>query len=41
MSEKFQNKYRIESARMKNYDYGKNGGYFVTINAYNHECFFW
>ena len=29
--EKFQNKYRIPSARLKGYDYGSNGLYFVTI----------
>lgn len=40
MSEKYQNKYRIESARMKNYDYSKNGGYFVTIVTANREHFF-
>ena len=31
--EKFQNKYRIPSARLKGYDYGANGAYFVTINT--------
>lgn len=29
--EKFQNKYRIPSARLKGYDYGSHGLYFVTI----------
>ena len=29
--EKFAGVYRIESARLKHYDYGSNGGYFVTI----------
>ena len=29
--EKFQNKYRIPSARLQNWDYGSNGRYFVTI----------
>jgi len=28
---KFKNKYRIESTRLKNYDYSQNGYYFVTI----------
>ncbi len=27
----FKNKYRVESARLKNWDYGWNGKYFVTI----------
>ena len=31
MSEKFQNKYRIPSARRKNWDYGDEAIYFVTI----------
>ena len=31
MSDKFQNKYRIPSTRLQNWDYGKNGIYFVTI----------
>lgn len=29
--EKFQNKYRISSARLPNWDYGSHGLYFVTI----------
>ena len=29
--EKFQNKYRIPSARLQNWDYGSNGSYFITI----------
>ena len=28
---KFQNKYRIPSARLENWDYGANGAYFITI----------
>ena len=28
---KFQGKYRIESTRLKDYDYSLNGAYFVTI----------
>lgn len=28
---KFNNKYRIESTRLKNWDYGNNGLYFITI----------
>lgn len=40
MSEKFQNKYRIESARLPNWDYGGNGAYFVTICTKNRICWF-
>ena len=38
--EKFQNKYRIASARLQGYDYGSNGFYFVTICTKNRECYF-
>ncbi|MEO5790395.1 hypothetical protein [Gelidibacter sp.] len=31
MPEKFRNKYRIESTRLQNRDYGSNAAYFVTI----------
>ena len=31
MAEKFRNKYRIESTRLQNWDYGNNAAYFVTI----------
>jgi REP element-mobilizing transposase RayT len=31
MNDKFKNKYRIETTRLKGWDYGKNGYYFVTI----------
>lgn len=40
MNEKFQNKYRISSARLKNWDYGQNGAYFITICTGNREHFF-
>jgi putative transposase len=40
MTEKFQNKYRIPSTRLKNWDYGKNGAYFITICTGNREHFF-
>ncbi len=40
MSEKFRNKYRISSARMKNYDYALNGAYFITIVTHNRDHFF-
>lgn len=38
-SDKFQNKYRIDSARAKWHDYD-DGFYFVTICTKNRECFF-
>ncbi|HOM64419.1 MAG TPA: hypothetical protein PK591_01200 [Ignavibacteriales bacterium] len=31
MNDKYKNKYRIETTRLKGWDYGKNGYYFVTI----------
>ena len=31
MPEKFRNKYHISSARLQNWDYGKNASYFITI----------
>lgn len=31
MTDRFRNKYRIQSARMQGYDYGTHGLYFVTI----------
>jgi len=40
MTKKYQNKYRIESARKKGYDYSQNGAYFITIVTKNRECFF-
>jgi len=40
VNNKFQNKYRISSSRLKNWDYGKNGAYFITICAGNREHFF-
>ena len=38
--ELFQSKYRIPSARLKNWDYGSTGLYFVTVNTKNRESFF-
>ena len=38
--DKFQNKYRIQSARLRNWDYGWNASYFVTICTANRECYF-
>jgi putative transposase len=40
MNNKFQNKYSISSSRLKNWDYGKNGAYFITICTGNREHFF-
>ena len=40
MNEKFQNKFRISSSRLKNWDYGENGAYFITICAGNREHYF-
>ena len=38
--EKFQNKYRIPSARLQTWDYGSNSDYFITICTKNREHFF-
>jgi REP element-mobilizing transposase RayT len=38
--DKFQNKYRIPSARLQQWDYGWNGAYFLTICTKKRECFF-
>ncbi|MFN6946511.1 MAG: transposase [Cytophagaceae bacterium] len=40
MKGKFLNKYRIDSARAVWWDYGKKGGYFVTICTQNRKHFF-
>jgi REP element-mobilizing transposase RayT len=40
MSDKFQNKYRIKSARLAGYDYRNEGYYFITICTKNREHFF-
>ena len=37
---KFQNKYRIPSARLQNWDYGSPGLYFITICSKNREPYF-
>lgn len=36
---KFKNKYRIESARLRNWDYSSDGTYFITIMTKNRQCF--
>ena len=38
--DRFQNKYRIPSARLQNWDYGWNAAYFVTICTANRDLFF-
>ena len=38
--DKFQNKYRISSARLQNWDYGWYAPYFVTICTQNREHYF-
>ncbi|MEI7662732.1 MAG: transposase [Bacteroidota bacterium] len=40
MSDKFQNKYRIPSARLQNWDYRSNGAYFITLCTRNREHYF-
>ena len=40
MVEKYNNKYRIPSARLQNWDYGSNAMYFVTICTQNREHYF-
>lgn len=39
MFDRFKNKYRIESARLKNWDYGRNAAYFITICTKDRLCF--
>ena len=38
--DKFQNKYRIQTSRLRNWDYGWNASYFVTICTAKRECYF-
>ncbi len=38
--DKFNNKYRIPSARLQSWDYASNGAYFITICTKNRENFF-
>ena len=40
MPEKFKGLYRNESARLKNWDYGTDAAYFITICTHNREHFF-
>ena len=40
MSEKYKGKYRSESVRLKNWDYGNNAAYFITICTKDRKHFF-
>ena len=40
MSDKFKGKYRNESARLQNWDYGSNAAYFITICTKDREPYF-
>jgi putative transposase len=40
MARRYKNKYRVESARLRNWDYRNSGGYFVTICTHNREHYF-
>ncbi len=37
---KFREKYRIESARLQDWDYANDAAYFITICAFERECYF-
>ena len=38
--DKYNNIYRIPSARLQNWDYRWQGAYFITICTQNRECYF-
>ncbi|HBL77577.1 MAG: transposase [Bacteroidetes bacterium GWF2_42_66] len=38
--DKFQNKYRIQSTRLQNWNYGWGGAYFITVCTEGRECYF-
>ena len=40
MGDKYQNKYRIPSARLSTWDYGTNGSYFITTCTAKRLCYF-
>lgn len=40
MQDKYQNKYRIPSARLQSWDYSSNGAYYITICTRNREHYF-
>jgi len=35
----YKNRYRIETTRLKNWDYSSNGHYFITVCTKKRECF--
>lgn len=37
---KYQNRFRIESTRIQQYDYSNPNWYYITINTKNHICYF-
>ncbi|WP_293682428.1 transposase, partial [Spirosoma sp. 48-14] len=37
---RYRGSYRIDSARLTEYDYGSNGMYFITICTYKRVCYF-
>ena len=37
--DKFRNKYRIQTARLQNWNYRWNGAYFVTVCTLNRQCY--
>jgi REP element-mobilizing transposase RayT len=40
MQDRYQNRYRISSARLRNWDYGNSAAYFITICTKNREHYF-
>jgi putative transposase len=40
MTDKYQNKYRVQSTRLVHWDYGWNAAYFVTIRTQDGVCYF-
>lgn len=40
MTTKFKNTYRVESARLKGWDYRSQGAYFITICTHHKTCYF-
>jgi putative transposase len=40
MTEKFRNRYRVSSARLQTWDYGRAGAYFITICTYRQTHYF-
>ena len=40
MNDRFADKYKLKSSRLKNFDYSSSGIYFITICTYRHNNFF-